>query len=112
MDILDKSRKTIPLISITWDDIKPDETVERPAYPSVPSDSMSSTTLRSEDNFNQWHAKFIKFYGSEGDLILDEETKWGSKWKIINNPKFNDAINAKFVSMSDYYKSNAKYQGD
>jgi len=99
----------IPLSEITWGDVEHLMTGEYTKRLLIPSDGMSSTEIRSENDFDWWKKEFTERYGEKGDVII----RYGHG-QIEGNPKFNRIKDITSDGVSQYYKDKGSggYTGD
>jgi hypothetical protein len=111
-----EEQKRIPLSKLTWDKIAPEIDTNAPKWKwqkdtvDLPKDFMSSSRIKGEDQFETWFQKFVKEWGTEGELVETRPTYWS----LVGNRKWDNESELGSNAVSKFYgdKRSGDYVGD
>jgi len=109
-------QKRIPLSKLTWDKIAPVLDPDAPKWKwqkdtvDLPSDFMTSTRIQGDVQFERWFNRFVKDWGTDGELVETRPTYWS----LVGNKKWDEASKRGSDSVSNFYsdKKSGDYVGD
>lgn len=111
-----EEQRRIPLSKLSWDKIEPiiDPNTPKGKWQKdtvdLPSDFMSSSRIKGDDQFERWYQKFVKRWGTDGELVETRPTYWS----LQGNTKWDEASDEGSSSVSKFYsdKQSGDYVGD